>query len=65
MPNSKELSTAQKLVGDFCVVGGIPQIINKVGGLHGHQVHSTVTAIQIPDYSSAPEGVLDIWIIQR
>jgi hypothetical protein len=51
-------------LGIFRVAGRNPLVKNKAGDLHGHQVHSTVMALRTPVYSSAPRGVLYIWIIQ-
>ena len=42
-------------LGIPCVAGKIPLVKNKAGGLRGHQVHSTVTALRTPVYSSAPK----------
>ena len=39
----------------FRIAGRIPLVKNKAGGLHGHQVHSTVTALRTPVYNSAPK----------
>ena len=50
-------------LGDSRVAGQLPQVKNKAGSLHGHQVHSTVTALRTPVYSSAPKGILYIRIM--
>ena len=41
-------------IGTSRVAGGIPLINNIAGVLHSHQVHSTMTDLQTPVYSSAP-----------
>jgi hypothetical protein len=41
-------------MGASRVAGGIPLIKNIAGGLHAHQVHSTMTDLQTPVYNSAP-----------
>jgi hypothetical protein len=33
------------LIGDFRAASRVPLIKNKAGSSHGHQVHSTVTAL--------------------
>ena len=42
-------------VGDSRVARCVPQVNITMGGLQGHQVHSTMTVFRIPLYSSAPK----------
>ena len=41
-------------MGDSRVAGYVPCVNNTTGILHGHHFHSTVTDLQTPVYSSAP-----------
>jgi hypothetical protein len=52
-------------MGDFCSAGQIPNDKIEAGYLRGHQVHSTVTTLQTPVYSSAPTGLEPLFELMR
>ena len=55
-----ESQTPVNITGVFMsasrVAGRVSVVKNKTGGLHAHQVHSTMTDLQTPVYNSAPMG---------